>query len=130
MIKATRLPDLFGYSRAGTLATLMTNGDTALRESFGRARIGRLRECSMLEPTPRDQNLAPREAMGESAFLKLYVHKDVFCELQAIQRSQSSPKFDLKDICSSALRIVFALPDATGLIKEQVMKDFVARRRP
>lgn len=34
MIKATRLPDLFGYSRAGTLATLMTNGDTALREIF------------------------------------------------------------------------------------------------
>lgn len=84
----------------------------------------------MLEPvTPKDQSPAPRGALGESEFSKLYVHKDVFCELQAIQRSQLSPKFDLKDICSSALRIVFALPDATALIKEQVMKDFVTRRR-
>ena len=79
--------------------------------------------------TPKDQGPAPRDAMGESGFLKLYVHQDVFCELQAIQRSQSSPRFDLKDICSSALRIALALPDATALIKNQVMKDFVARRQ-
>ena len=51
------------------------------------------------------------------------------CELQAIQRSQSSPKFDLKDIGSSALRIVLALPNGAELIKERVMKDFLARRR-
>ena len=84
----------------------------------------------MLEAiAPRDQHSALSDAIGEIDFPKLYVHKDVFCELQAIQRSQSSPKFDLKDIGSSALRIVLALPNATELIKERVMKDFLARRR-
>ena len=62
-------------------------------------------------------------------FPKLYVHRDVFGQLQAIQRSQSSPKFDLKDIGSSALRIVLGLPNGAELIKERVMMDFLARRR-
>ena len=62
-------------------------------------------------------------------FPKLYVHRDVFVELQSIQRSHASPKFDLKDIGSSALRIVLALPNAAELIKERVMMDFLARRR-
>jgi hypothetical protein len=35
----------------------------------------------------------------------------------------------LRDIGSSALRIVLALPNATELIKERVMMDFLARRR-
>jgi len=88
---------------------------------------------SMLEAngrTPRDKGPEPVDAMCEIDFPKLYVHKDVFNELRAIQRSQSSPKFDLKDIGSSALRIVLALPNATDLIKERVMSDFLARRRP
>ncbi|MGE5816285.1 MAG: hypothetical protein ACM36C_17500 [Acidobacteriota bacterium] len=78
---------------------------------------------------PRDKRSALADAIAEIEFPKLYVHKDVFSELQAIQRSQSSPKFDLKDIGSSALRIVLALPNATELINERVMKDFLARRR-
>jgi hypothetical protein len=77
----------------------------------------------------RDKTAPPVDTTGEIEFPKLYVHKDVFSELQAIQRSQSSPKFDLKDIGSSALRIVLALPNATDLIQERVMKDFLARRR-
>lgn len=87
---------------------------------------------SMLEANGR----APRDKLSDSVdaicgidFPKLYVHKDVFNELRAIQRSQSSPKFDLKDIGSSALRIVLALPNATDLIRERVMTDFLARRR-
>ena len=77
----------------------------------------------------RNKNSAPVDAIGEIEFPKLYVHKDVFGELQAIQRSQASPKFDLKDIGSSALRIVLALPNAAELINERVMKDFLTRRR-
>ena len=69
------------------------------------------------------------EGSVEFDFPKLYVHRDVFTQLQSIQRSQVSPKFDLKDIGSSALRIVLALPNATELIKERVMMDFLARRR-
>jgi len=69
------------------------------------------------------------EGPVEFDFPKLYVHRDVFAQLQSIQRSQVSPKFDLKDIGSSALRIVLALPNATELIKERVMMDFLARRR-
>jgi hypothetical protein len=89
-----------------------------------------IRELGMLETmAPTEKNSAPVDAITELIFPKLYVHKDVFCELQAIQRSQASPKFDLKDIGSSALRIVLALPNATELIKERVMKDFLARRR-
>ena len=84
----------------------------------------------MLEAmAPRDKGPGMVEAIGGLDFPKLYVHKDVFVELQAIQRSQTSPKFDLKDIGSSALRIVLALPNAAELIKERVMKDFLARRR-
>jgi hypothetical protein len=84
----------------------------------------------MLEAiAPRNKNSALVDAIGEIEFPKLYVHKDVFSELQAIQRSQASPKFDLKDIGSSALRIVLALPNAAELINERVMKDFLARRR-
>ena len=69
------------------------------------------------------------EGSVEFDFPKLYVHRDVFSQLQSIQRSQASPKFDLKDIGSSALRIVLALPNAAELIKERVMMDFLARRR-
>lgn len=80
--------------------------------------------------SPRDQSSVLIDAISEGTFPKLYVHRDVFSELQGIQRSQSSPKFDLKDIGSSALRIVLSLPNATDLIKERVMKDFLARRQP
>jgi hypothetical protein len=69
------------------------------------------------------------EGSVELDFPKLYVHRDVFTQLQSIQRSQASPKFDLKDIGSSALRIVLALPNGAELIKERVMMDFLARRR-
>jgi hypothetical protein len=78
--------------------------------------------------TVSDRNSA-LEGSVELDFPKLYVHKDVFTQLQSIQRSQASPKFDLKDIGSAALRIVLALPNATELIKERVMMDFLARRR-
>jgi hypothetical protein len=89
-----------------------------------------LRELSMLEAiAASNKNSALVDAIGEIEFPKLYVHKDVFSELQAIQRSQASPKFDLKDIGSSALRIVLALPNAAELINERVMEDFLARRR-
>jgi len=77
-------------------------------------------------PTGKGSELV--DAVSEFDFPKLYVHKDVFNELRAIQRSQSSPKFDLKDIGSSALRIVLGLPNATDLIKERVINDFLARQ--
>jgi hypothetical protein len=84
----------------------------------------------MLEAVaPTDKSSTMGDVSNVFEFPKLYVHKDVFSELQAIQRSQVSPKFDLKDIGSSALRIVLALPNATELIKERVMKDFLSRRR-
>ena len=84
----------------------------------------------MLEAVaPTDKSATMGDVSNAFEFPKLYVHRDVFSELQAIQRSQVSPKFDLKDIGSSALRIVLALPNATELIKERVMKDFLARRR-
>jgi hypothetical protein len=84
----------------------------------------------MLEAVaPADKKSTTGDSTNDFEFPKLYVHKDVFGELQAIQRSQVSPKFDLKDIGSSALRIVLALPNSTELIKERVMKDFLARRR-
>jgi hypothetical protein len=84
----------------------------------------------MLEAlAPADKKSTTGDSTNDFEFPKLYVHKDVFGELQAIQRSQVSPKFDLKDIGSSALRIVLALPNATELINERVMKDFLARRR-
>ncbi len=87
-------------------------------------------DTGMLEAlAPRDKSPVTGEAIGGLDFPKLYVHKDVFSELQGIQRSQVSPKFDLKDIGSSALRIVLGLPNAAELIKERVMKDFLARRR-
>jgi hypothetical protein len=87
------------------------------------------RKLGMLETIPTREKNPAVEGLGELDFPKLYVHKDVFSQLQAIQRSQASPKFDLKDIGSSALRIVLALPNSTELIKERVMKDFLARRR-
>jgi hypothetical protein len=83
----------------------------------------------MLETIAAQERTRAPDGSGELDFPKLYVHKDVFTELQTIQRSQASPKFDLKDIGSSALRIVLALPNATQLIKERVMMDFLARRR-
>ena len=82
---------------------------------------------------PQTITVADRDSALEGSvefdFPKLYVHRDVFSQLQSIQRSQASPKFDLKDIGSSALRIVLALPNAAELIKERVMMDFLARRR-
>jgi hypothetical protein len=80
-------------------------------------------------PTPRDNGPAIVDAICTIDFPKLYVHKDVFSELQAIQRSQSSPKFDLRDIGSSAPCIVLAPLNATDLIKERMMKDSLARRQ-
>lgn len=83
----------------------------------------------MLDTITTTEKNSALEGPGGLDFPKLYVHKDVFSQLQAIQRSQASPKFDLKDIGSSALRIVLALPDAAEFIKERVMKDFLTRRR-
>ena len=83
----------------------------------------------MLETMTAREKSSALDASGELDFPKLYVHKDVFTQLQTIQRSQASPKFDLKDLGSSALRIVLALPNAADLIKERVMTDFLTRRR-
>jgi hypothetical protein len=61
-------------------------------------------EVEMLEVAVRDRGSSPSEAMeGGPEFPKLYVHRDVFSELQAIQRSQVAPKFDLRDIGSSGI---------------------------
>jgi hypothetical protein len=70
-----------------------------------------------------------KETRDRSEFPKLYVHRDVFERLQAIQRSQESPKFDLRDIGSSALRVLLSMPNAAELIREQLLKDLLARRR-
>lgn len=71
----------------------------------------------------------PEESRDRTEFPKLYVHRDVFEQLKQIQRSQHSPKFDLRDIGSSALRILLAMPNAPELIKQQVLKDFLEHRR-
>lgn len=59
---------------------------------------------------------------------KVYLHRDVFDQLREIQRSQEdSPRFDLCDLTSAALRVLLAQPGAQRLIVEMAHRDFARR---
>jgi len=65
---------------------------------------------------------------NEAASAKVYLHRDVFDELRAIQRTQDeSPRFDLRDLASAALRFVLRQPDSGRLILDIAHQDFARR---
>lgn len=65
---------------------------------------------------------------NEAAPAKVYLHRDVFDELRAIQRTQDqSPRFDLRDLASAALRFVLRQPDSGRLILNIAHQDFARR---
>lgn len=59
---------------------------------------------------------------------KVYLHRDVFDQLRQIQRGQGqSPRFDLRDLTSAALRYVLNQPDSGRLILDIAHRDFARR---
>lgn len=59
---------------------------------------------------------------------KVYLHRDVFDQLREIQRSQcKSPRFDLRDLTSAALRYVLSQPESAALILDIAYRDFARR---
>lgn len=59
---------------------------------------------------------------------KVYLHRDVFDQLRAIQRGQDqSPRFDLRDLASAALRHLLSQPDSARRILEIAHRDFARR---
>jgi|GEM_PF-1713053 hypothetical protein len=66
---------------------------------------------------------------GASNRRKLYVWSDAFSALQAVQRlQQGSPRFDLCDLASAAVKVLLKSPDAVAQIDRQARNDFVARQ--
>jgi len=58
----------------------------------------------------------------------LCIWKPEYLELQALQRAQEhSPRFDLRDLASAAIRLALALPNAVQAIRDQALKDAVGR---
>ena len=69
----------------------------------------------------------PEKVQGPPS-VKVFLHLDVFEEMRAIQRMQEqSPRFDLRDLTSSALRLVLNQPDAARLILDKAQVDFANR---
>ena len=67
-----------------------------------------------------------RRAQGGGSMVCLW--KDEFLALQAVQRAQiRSPRFDLRDIASAAIRLALELPDAEARIRDQALRDSFAR---
>ena len=59
---------------------------------------------------------------------KVYLHRDVFDQLREIQRGQGkSPRFDLRDLTSAALRYVLNQPESARLILDIAYRDFARR---
>ncbi|HQR19504.1 MAG TPA: hypothetical protein PKV98_01470 [Burkholderiaceae bacterium] len=75
--------------------------------------------------TPRAQAMSTTE---DDPGAKVYVHRDVFEQLREIQRGQGkSPRFDLRDLTSAALRYVLSQPESSRLILEMAYRDFARR---
>jgi len=67
-----------------------------------------------------------RRAQGGGSMVCLW--KDEFLALQAVQRAQiRSPRFDLRDLASAAIRLALELPDAEARIRDQALRDSFAR---
>ena len=59
---------------------------------------------------------------------KVYLHRDVFDQLREIQRGQGqSPRFDLRDLASAALRHLLSQPEAARSILDIAHRDFARR---
>jgi len=66
---------------------------------------------------------------GASRRRKLYVWSDAFSALQTVQRLQhGSPRFDLCDLASAAVKVLLKSSHAVAQIEEQARNDFVARQ--
>ena len=58
----------------------------------------------------------------------LCIWKPEYLELQALQRAQEhSPRFDLRDLASAAIRLALGLPNAVQAIRDQALRDAVHR---
>ena len=58
----------------------------------------------------------------------LCIWKPEYLELQALQRAQEhSPRFDLRDLASAAIRLALGLPNAVQAIRDQALKDALVR---
>jgi len=58
----------------------------------------------------------------------LCIWKLEYLELQALQRAQEhSPRFDLRDLASAAIRLALGLPNAVQAIRDQALKDALRR---
>jgi hypothetical protein len=58
----------------------------------------------------------------------LCIWKPEYLELQALQRAQEhSPRFDLRDLASAAIRLALGLPNAIQAIRDQALKDALGR---
>jgi hypothetical protein len=61
---------------------------------------------------------------------KVYLWRDVFENMQVIQKSQNeSPKFDLRDLTCAALNLVLKMPDSREQILQQAKLDFASRMK-
>ncbi len=58
----------------------------------------------------------------------LCIWRPEYLELQALQRAQEhSPRFDLRDLASAAIRLALGLPNAVQTIRDQALKDALGR---
>lgn len=58
----------------------------------------------------------------------LCIWKPEYLALQALQRAQAhSPRFDLRDLASAAIRLALRLPNAGEAIRDQALQDAVRR---
>ncbi len=75
-----------------------------------------------------DNSMSHASRGGGSDVRKVYLHADAFALMQQVQRGQSgSPRFDLKDLTSAAIKAFLRDPNAHQLIERQARLDFASR---
>ena len=71
---------------------------------------------------------APMSISESDPGAKVYLHRDVFDQLREIQRGQGqSPRFDLRDLTSAALRYMLNQPESARRILDIAHRDFARR---
>lgn len=78
--------------------------------------------------TGRTSDATPGTKHAPGGGNTLCIWKPEYLELQALQRAQEhSPRFDLRDLASAAIRLALGLPNAVQAIRDQALKDALGR---
>jgi hypothetical protein len=81
------------------------------------------------QPSTSVESLAPQRARDPSRenWRSVLLHPEEFAAVQALQKGQTQPRFDLAALVSAAVSLCLATPDAQRLIHDKAIADFKRR---